>query len=208
MTSIEIFDSWPVYLCGLTVELKKLGFKIMTAATSTAEGLTGGTDLFLIDPQAISDPSPFAFLKETANRAPTFLLVQDKPKLNSRYYACGIRGQVERSSDVETLARTLYSLTTVESERAPAAAASAEQAKDVSVNILSRREQQVLALIAEGKTHYQIARSLKISPHTVDTYVRRIRTKLDVGNKAELTRIAVLGTLGLQGFMELDGLHS
>jgi DNA-binding NarL/FixJ family response regulator len=57
---------------------------------------------------------------------------------------------------------------------------------------LSPRERQVLFRIARGFTHGQIARGLGISPHTVDTYVRRIRTKLGVGNKAELTRAALL----------------
>jgi len=57
---------------------------------------------------------------------------------------------------------------------------------------LSPREREVLLLTARGFTYGQIARGLGISPHTVDTYVRRIRTKLGVGNKAELTRAALL----------------
>ena len=40
-----------------------------------------------------------------------------------------------------------------------------------------------------------MAARLGISPHTVDTYVKRIRVKLGVGNKAELTRAALLGQL-------------
>jgi DNA-binding CsgD family transcriptional regulator len=58
---------------------------------------------------------------------------------------------------------------------------------------LSEREEQVLRQISHGLTHGQIATRLAISPHTVDTYVKRIRAKLGVGNKAELTRAALLG---------------
>ncbi|MFJ9036793.1 response regulator transcription factor [Streptomyces sp. NPDC102406] len=58
---------------------------------------------------------------------------------------------------------------------------------------LSDREKQVLRQISRGLTHGQIATRLGISPHTVDTYVKRIRAKLGVGNKAELTRVALLG---------------
>jgi DNA-binding NarL/FixJ family response regulator len=36
---------------------------------------------------------------------------------------------------------------------------------------LSPRERQVLTWIAQGRTHYQVARILRISAHTVDTYV-------------------------------------
>ena len=59
---------------------------------------------------------------------------------------------------------------------------------------LSPREQQVLRFIASGMTHRQVARRIGISPHTVDTYVKRVRSKFGIGNKAELTRVA----LGLQ----------
>ncbi len=58
---------------------------------------------------------------------------------------------------------------------------------------LSPRERQVIDRIAQGLTHAQIALRLGISPHTVDTYIRRIRSKLQLGNKAELARAAVLG---------------
>jgi DNA-binding NarL/FixJ family response regulator len=56
---------------------------------------------------------------------------------------------------------------------------------------LSPRERQVLALIAQGLTHHQIARRMDIAKATVDTYVERIRAKLRLGNKAELTIAAV-----------------
>jgi DNA-binding NarL/FixJ family response regulator len=61
---------------------------------------------------------------------------------------------------------------------------------------LSARERAVLTQIAWGLTHDQIARRLGISKHTVDTYVKRVRTKLKVGNKADLTRAAIR-TLGV-----------
>ncbi|GAA1645262.1 response regulator transcription factor [Nonomuraea maheshkhaliensis] len=56
---------------------------------------------------------------------------------------------------------------------------------------LSEREEQTLSYIAQGFTHAQIARRLQISKATVDTYVERIRSKLQVGNKAQLTRAAL-----------------
>jgi two-component system, NarL family, nitrate/nitrite response regulator NarL len=56
---------------------------------------------------------------------------------------------------------------------------------------LSPREQEVLDCIARGFTHVQTARRMGISKATVDTYVERIRGKMHVGNKAELTRLAL-----------------
>jgi DNA-binding NarL/FixJ family response regulator len=63
---------------------------------------------------------------------------------------------------------------------------------DMTEPTLSTRESQVLTHIAHGLTHSQIGTRLGISPHTVDTYVKRIRTKLGIGNKAELTRFALV----------------
>jgi DNA-binding NarL/FixJ family response regulator len=60
---------------------------------------------------------------------------------------------------------------------------------------LSVREEQVLRQISRGLTHSQVARRLGISQHTVDTYVKRIRAKLGLGNKAELTRAVFTGVL-------------
>ena len=56
---------------------------------------------------------------------------------------------------------------------------------------LSAREEETLGLIARGLTHAQVAKRMGVSKATVDTYVERIRAKLQVGNKAELTRVAL-----------------
>jgi DNA-binding NarL/FixJ family response regulator len=61
---------------------------------------------------------------------------------------------------------------------------------------LARREAETLRWIAAGLTHGQIARRMNLTEATVSTYVKRIRSKLGVGNKADLTRKAIeLGLL-------------
>lgn len=61
---------------------------------------------------------------------------------------------------------------------------------------LARRELETLRWIAAGLTHGQIARRMDLTEATVSTYVKRIRSKLNVGNKADLTRKAIqLGLL-------------
>lgn len=61
---------------------------------------------------------------------------------------------------------------------------------------LTQREGQVLTLVAEGWTHKQISSKLGLSKATIDTYVQRIRQKLGLRNKADLTRAAVQYGLG------------
>ncbi len=59
------------------------------------------------------------------------------------------------------------------------------------VPVLGRREAEALRWLATGLTHRQVARRMGLTEATVSTYVKRIRGKLDVGNKADLTRIAI-----------------
>ncbi|MEV5990235.1 helix-turn-helix transcriptional regulator [Streptomyces sp. NPDC052115] len=56
---------------------------------------------------------------------------------------------------------------------------------------LSHRERQVLAHIAAGLSHKQVARRLGISVHTVSTYLRRIRTKRTAPTVAHLIRLSL-----------------
>ena len=60
---------------------------------------------------------------------------------------------------------------------------------------LSGREQEVLELVAAGKTTKQIADLLFVSSRTVETHRRNILKKLEVQNTAELIRKAT--SLGL-----------
>ncbi|WP_411877768.1 LuxR C-terminal-related transcriptional regulator [Polaromonas sp. YR568] len=51
--------------------------------------------------------------------------------------------------------------------------------------VLSAREKEVLELITKGFTADEIARLMQVSQHTVQTYVRRIYSKLNVNSRAE-----------------------
>lgn len=56
---------------------------------------------------------------------------------------------------------------------------------------LSRREMDVLVMLAEGKSHQEVAELLAISQKTVASYKYRIHQKLNTRNTADITRIAV-----------------
>ena len=52
--------------------------------------------------------------------------------------------------------------------------------------MLTRREQEVVVLIARGLTNHQIAKELSISEHTVANHVRRILKKLGLRSRAQI----------------------
>jgi len=56
---------------------------------------------------------------------------------------------------------------------------------------LSRREREVLQLIAEGKTTKEIAGALNISVKTAESHRGRVMAKLDIHDTASLVRYAI-----------------
>lgn len=57
---------------------------------------------------------------------------------------------------------------------------------------LTRREEEIVVLVAKGLTSQQIAQRLFISPRTVETHRARIMDKLGVNNSAGLVRFALM----------------
>jgi DNA-binding NarL/FixJ family response regulator len=60
-----------------------------------------------------------------------------------------------------------------------------------SVLLLTRREKEVLNLIADGLTNNEIADKLFVSASTVDTHRKNLISKLNVKNTASLVRFAL-----------------
>ena len=58
-------------------------------------------------------------------------------------------------------------------------------------NLLTPREEQVVALVAEGLANRPIARELNLSEHTVKKYLFRIFEKLGISSRVELVLYAV-----------------
>ena len=56
---------------------------------------------------------------------------------------------------------------------------------------LSKREKQILQLVANGSTTKEVARDLGISPHTVKTHLELIFEKLGANDRAQAVAIAI-----------------
>lgn len=59
------------------------------------------------------------------------------------------------------------------------------------MKLLTPREEQVVALVADGLSNRQVARELQLSEHTVKKYLFRIFDKLGVSSRVELVLYAV-----------------
>ena len=67
-----------------------------------------------------------------------------------------------------------------------------EQKTDQPSVKLTKREEEIVTLVAKGLTSQDIAKKLFISPRTVETHRARIMDKLGVNNAAGLVRFALL----------------
>lgn len=170
------------------------GIRIVAVRTSPNEDPSWLADAALIDAAAIPCPGDMTPIVEAAKCMSVLVLNNETASDDEIYMRAGAMGVVSKAETGENIVQALQTvasgrrLDSPETKLAPAA-----ERTQMTVFQLSEREEQVLRQIAHGLTHGQIATRLGISPHTVDTYVKRIRSKLGVGNKAELTRAALLG---------------
>jgi DNA-binding NarL/FixJ family response regulator len=200
---IDILVSSPIFLVGLVDTLTRAGIRVVAARTSPDEEPSWLADAALIDVDVLAAPDDLTHITEAARSTPVLVLDNQAVPDAARYLRAGASGVITKRASSERIVGALHAVIRGVTTSLDVAVESAETEQPApaersdSLNCrLSGREVQVLRQISRGLTHGQIATRLGISPHTVDTYVKRIRAKLGVGNKAELTRVALDGWLG------------
>ncbi|MGC5015673.1 helix-turn-helix transcriptional regulator [Streptosporangium sp. DT93] len=202
MIRIDVLINSPIFLVGLTQILNDAGIKVIASRTSPREKPSWLADATLIDAGVLTPPDHLTHIAETAQCTAVLVLTDDTDTEQATYLGAGASGVISKRASGERIIDAIHAATSAAPPR-PGTVHSHRCAHPTYRNggdhdapahgDLSEREEQVLRQIARGLTHGQIATRLGISPHTVDTYVKRIRAKLGVGNKAELTRAALLG---------------
>ena len=61
-----------------------------------------------------------------------------------------------------------------------------DEFEDISINVLTSREREVMQFIARGYTYKEVASELFISIKTVETHVSHVLRKLQLSNRGEL----------------------
>ncbi|MGB5834590.1 MAG: response regulator transcription factor [Thiohalocapsa sp.] len=105
----------------------------------------------------------------------------------SQMVQAGAQGYVLKDKSVSTLAEAIRTVMAGETWLPEAS----ERSGGPEKRLLSRRERVVLQELATGKRARDVAGSMGISTKTVDTYRRRIMTKLGLESQAQLVKYAV-----------------
>lgn len=177
-----------------------------TSVETTSEAVRSSPDVALVS-ASLSD-GPFAGYSVLRNLrsagVPTrvVLLLEDCERdLVVDAFRAGARGVFMRSEPSSRLPRCIQSVhegqiwaSTRELEYLVGALASAKPFRTLNANgrnILSKREDEVVALVADGLTNREVSERLKLSEHTVKSYLFKIFEKLGVSTRVELVLYAL-----------------
>lgn len=112
-----------------------------------------------------------------------------------RLLKAGAVGYLSKRSAAEELIQAIHQVfkgkTFLDSKLAQAMAVQQLTGEQNPVEVLSDREFEVFMLLAKGQSVAQIAEKLFLSPRTVGTHLYNIKQKLNAGNSAEITLIAM-----------------
>lgn len=158
-------------------------------------------DVVLLD---LSMPGPHSgdVIRQVLRASPKtrvlVLTMHDDPAYLASAMAAGAAGYVvKKVADSELLSairavhagRTFVDLT--QSLDTPSHAVGTGRTEAERPKDLSRREREVLRLLAQGYSNQQIATQIKVSVKTVETHRTRLSEKLGLKGRAELYRFAV-----------------
>jgi DNA-binding NarL/FixJ family response regulator len=107
----------------------------------------------------------------------------------------GAAGFLYKDVDPDALIRAVRSVHDGNTVLAPDAAgllmSPGHAASVTGIGALTRREREVLALLADGRSNREIARLLQVSEKTVKTHVSSVLAKLGVADRTQAAIIAV-----------------
>jgi len=110
-----------------------------------------------------------------------------------RMYELGVAGYVLKTADIDEIIEAIHKVALGGSYFTPDIILSAmNRSSDQSGEIkLTRRERQVIELIAKENSNVQIAEILNLSVGTINSYRKNLLKKLNVKNTAGLVRFAM-----------------
>jgi DNA-binding NarL/FixJ family response regulator len=203
---VFVADGTRIHTELLADALRRDGRLQVVSSDSGLEGLTARGSLHDIDVLVISsslDEEPgrgFEALRAARASHPhlraVVLLDSSKPEVILEAFRAGARGIFSRHESVETLSKCVYSVHRgqiwADSQQmayaveALAASHNVRAVDSQGLNLLSKRELEVVRCLAEGLSNREIAEQLGLSQHTIKNYLFRMFDKLGVSSRVEL----------------------
>ena len=121
--------------------------------------------------------------------------MHEDPLFVEQALAAGARGYITKSSAPHVLVEAVKSIAAghvhIDAGIAQRLAVQKGRGDNATLAKLSTREFEIFCLLAEGLSSSEIGKRLSLSAKTVANYSSQLKTKLEVGTAAELTRLAI-----------------
>ena len=194
---ILIIDDHPLVVRGIIETIRNTnGFEVCGTISSTDEPVAKvealNPDIIILDINFADKISGSVYLKLIKEKIPSvkvlILTVFESPILLKQTFNLGASGFLTKLDNAEMIIKALQVVDEGKQFISPRVEALFQDFNDIPV--LSRREEQVLGLITKGVTTKDIAKTLELSPKTVETYKSRISEKLNANTIPAMIRAA------------------
>ena len=201
---VAVVDDHPLFREGVTRSLSEIdGFEVVAEGGSRDEAVaiaqSLNPDVMLLDismPGGGLNAIP-AILSVAPSQKIVMLTVSEANDDVAAALKEGAKGYILKGIGARALAEVIRTVASGESYVAPTLSAklltgqlaNSAPAKSNLVAELTRREQEVLHLVASGMSNKQIARKLDLHEKTVKHHMTQIMAKLDVANRTEAAMV-------------------
>lgn len=200
-----ICDSHPMWLDAVEQVLQRISIRVVGKTTSTTEALSlveeHRPDLLITELEGVNgDLTGLSLIERSRGAVPSLrpivLSMHQDAQIIDAALVAGASAYVVKTAHPEDLAsavRQAFSHSVYLAGRrnlAPATIEVSAQADDEPG--LTRRELEILRLVAEGHSNAQLARMLWVTEQTVKFHLSNIYRKLEVANRTEASRWAQL----------------
>ncbi len=204
--SAVVLDRHPLWLDAVVKVLEGAGVGVVGRATDGDEAVRLVAEQrpdLLVASLVVSDDDYLACLRaaKEAHRALKAVVLADSadPAVIEAVFAAGALVYCVKTADRQDLAlavrqvfqRSIY----IAGEPARGRSQSSQTQAESAAGELTRRELEILRLVADGHSNAQLARMLWVTEQTVKFHLSNIYRKLDVANRTEASRWAQLNGL-------------
>jgi DNA-binding NarL/FixJ family response regulator len=201
-----IVDDHPIVRYGLSQAIaRQPDMAVSGEASTVAEALqqleANSPDVAIVD-LSLENESGFRLIEQIKARyAETKVLVSsihEEAVYAPRALRSGAMGYIEKGERIEKIVEAIRQVLKGElylssrlASRLLQRAAVGEPLNHEPPGMLSTRELEVFEMIGQGMTVNEIARRLQVSPKTVESHRKNIKTKLGLKNSAQVTHRAI-----------------
>jgi DNA-binding NarL/FixJ family response regulator len=202
-----LLDRHPLWLDAVEQVLDRIDIDVLGKTGRVADALAlleeQAPDLLIVELEDQDGQSVTSWLHEVRTRMPALKVIvlssSDDPKQIDEAFAAGVVAYVIKTAQPEDVCAAVrqafeHSIFLPGGDTARAVPASSSSGTS-DASLLTRRELEILQLVAEGHSNAQVGRMLWVTEQTVKFHLSNIYRKLDVANRTEASRWAQMRNL-------------